>query len=78
MAVLADEVDPATVDGQIVLVGTSAPGLHDLRAHAARSAIPGVDVHAQVIEQILPGEYLKRPDLADGVELPYMLVLGLI
>ena len=61
-----------------MLVGTSAAGLHDIRATPLDAAIPGVEIHAQAIEQILSGDFLKRPDFADGMELAYMLVLGLI
>jgi adenylate cyclase len=76
--VLEDDFDPDTVAGQIVLVGTSAAGLHDIRATPLDAAIPGVEVHAQAIEQILAGDFLNRPDFADGMELAYMLALGLI
>jgi adenylate cyclase len=76
--VLADDFDPETVAGQIVLVGTSAAGLHDIRATPLDPSIPGVEIHAQAIEQILAGDFLNRPDFADGMELAYMLALGLI
>jgi class 3 adenylate cyclase len=76
--VLEDDFDPDTVAGQIVFVGTSAAGLHDIRATPLDPAIPGVEIHAQAIEQILSGDFLKRPDFADGMELAYMLALGLI
>jgi adenylate cyclase len=76
--VLEDDFDPDAVAGQIVLVGTSAAGLHDIRATPLDAAIPGVEIHAQAIEQILAGDFLNRPDFADGMELAYMLALGLI
>jgi adenylate cyclase len=76
--VLEDDFDQDTVAGQIVLVGTSALGLHDSRSTPLDPVIPGVEIHAQAIEQILAGDFLQRPDFADGLELAYMLVLGLI
>ncbi len=79
--VLAGEVDPETFAGRIVLVGTSAPGLIDLRATPLDAAIPGVEIHAQAIEQILQGSQtgasLSRPDYAVAVEIVLTLVLGL-
>ena len=51
--ILEEDFDPATIAGQIVLVGTSAAGLHDIRATPLDPSIPGVEVHAQAIEQIL-------------------------
>jgi adenylate cyclase len=76
--VLEEDFDPNTVAGQIVLIGTSAPGLHDIRATPLDPSIPGVEVHAQAIEQILAGDFLQRPDFANSLEVAYMLVLGLI
>lgn len=76
--VLEEDFDPDSVAGQIVFVGTSAAGLHDIRATPLDASIPGVEIHAQAIEQILAGDFLHRPDFADGSELAYMLVLGLV
>jgi adenylate cyclase len=74
------ETDPAelqaALEGTIVLIGTSAPGLRDLRATPLRPAEPGVLVHAQMIEQMLFGDHLKRPDWAAGAELLTLLLAG--
>ena len=51
--VLAGENDPNEVAGGIILVGTSAPGLIDLRATPLDAALPGVEIHAQAIEHVL-------------------------
>ena len=79
--VLAGEVNPDVFAGRIVLVGTSAPGLIDLRATPLDAAIPGVEIHAQAIEQILQGAQtgtsLSRPDYAKAVEIVLTLILGL-
>ncbi len=76
--VLEDDFDPNLVAGQILFIGTSAAGLQDLRATPLQRAIPGVEIHAQMIEQVLTGEFLERPAFADAVELAYILVLGLL
>jgi len=76
--VLEGDFDPNLVAGQILFVGTSAAGLFDLRATALQKAIPGVEIHAQAVEQILTGSFLKRPAFALGAEVFYILVLGLI
>ncbi|MFQ6017998.1 MAG: CHASE2 domain-containing protein [Kiloniellaceae bacterium] len=75
--VLEPDFDPDRVAGQIVFVGTSAPGLFDFRSTPLESAVPGIEVHAQAVEQILIGGFLRRPNFAAAVELAYMLVLGL-
>lgn len=67
--------DPAAFDGAIVLIGASAPGLLDLRATPLDAAIPGVEIHRQVLEQIVSGAFLTRPDYAPGLELLVALAL---
>ncbi|HEX9448388.1 MAG TPA: adenylate/guanylate cyclase domain-containing protein [Dongiaceae bacterium] len=62
--------------GMIVLVGTSALGLKDLRATPLDPAIPGVELHAEILEQILTGTYLQRPYWGDVVEIGFLVVLG--
>jgi adenylate cyclase len=76
--VRAGRVDPKQIEGNIVLVGTTAAGLRDVGATPLDPVSSGVVVHAQIIEQILLGEYLERPDWATGAELLYLLVLGLL
>lgn len=66
------------VQGRIVLVGTSAAGLLDIRATPLDSAVPGVEIHAQVIEHILTGRTLTRPDYASGLEIAGIVCLGLL
>jgi len=65
-----------SVKGAIVLLGTSASRLMDLHPSPSRPDVPGVEVHAQIIEQSLLGDFLFRPDWADGVEIMYLLLLG--
>ncbi len=67
--VLEGEIPAADLNGRIVLVGTSAAGLFDLRATPVNAAVPGVEVHAQVIEHIVSGAHLVRPDWAPGMEI---------
>jgi adenylate cyclase len=75
-SVLAGTFDPSTIQGRIVLVGTSAIGLSDLRATPLEAALPGVEVHAQIIEHILSGKSFYRPDWMIGVEWLLALFLG--
>ncbi|NMM44397.1 adenylate/guanylate cyclase domain-containing protein [Rhodospirillaceae bacterium KN72] len=70
------KVDPNELAGRIVLVGTSAAGLHDLRFNTLGEEIPGVFVHAQIIDQVMSGHFLTRPDYAQGLEIVAMLVLS--
>ena len=67
--------DNAAVEGRLVLVGTSAVGLRDLRMTPLDESIPGVELHAQLIDAILAGEYLQRPILASALELAIAALL---
>ena len=70
--------DPSRVANQIVLIGTTVEGLHDIRATPLDPVMPGVEIHAQIIEQLLSGKYLTRPDWADGAEFAAVIVFGVI
>jgi adenylate cyclase len=76
--VLAGEVSEEEIEGRIILVGTSAPGLLDIRATPIDTSIPGVDIHAQVLEHLLTGEFLQRPDYALALEELIILALGIM
>ncbi len=64
----ADAVDALAghVDGHIVLIGTSAVGLRDIVATPVSAAMPGVMVHAELLDQIVGQTFLTRPDWAAG------------
>ncbi len=66
------------IEGNIVLVGTSAVGLEDLRISTLGDTIPGVSIHAQVIDQILTSEFLSRPDWAKGAEIALAIVICIL
>lgn len=66
----------AAIEGSIVFVGTSAAGLQDIRTTALGQNVPGVSLHAQIVEQILSGEFLSRPDWAEGLEIFSIALLG--
>jgi adenylate cyclase len=74
--VLDGSVAPALLRNHIVLIGTSAAGLKDQRASPLDPAGPGVEVHAQALEQLLLGIRLVRPDWAVGAEFVFILLLG--
>ncbi len=75
--VLAQRIPQEELKGTIMLVGTTAAGLNDLRATPVNSEYPGVEVHANLIKSILDGNFKHRPDYADGAEVSLILILGL-
>ncbi len=65
------------IAGNIVLIGTSATGLLDIRGTSLGVNMPGVEIHAQALQQILSNTYLARADWVGGLELLAFLLLGL-
>lgn len=69
------EIDPALLRDAFVLVGLTAPGLHDLRATPVAPLHPGVEVHATALDNLLAGDFIRpAPAWALGVS---VLLLGL-
>lgn len=73
----ADAVAEA-VAGRIVLIGTSAIGLRDIVATPLSAAVPGVFVHAEIVDQIIGGTFLNRPDWAIGAEVLLAAVVAIL
>jgi adenylate cyclase len=76
--VLAGRADPGKIAGSIVLVGVSAAGLPDIRVTPLREAMPGVNIHAQILSQIMAGQFLNRPAWVDGAEVVAIAALSLL
>ena len=76
--VLTGQVPDENLAKMIVLVGASAQGLMDLRFSAQGRVIPGVEIHAQVLEQVLTGDGLQRPAWSSALELSTLVVGGLL
>jgi adenylate cyclase len=76
--VLHHRINPELLAGKIVLVGTTAPGLLDLRATPVSPVYPGVEIHANLISGILDGLVKERPAWAAGAELVTIVIIGLL
>jgi adenylate cyclase len=74
-AVMRDQVDRSEIEGRIVFIGALAAGLGDVRATPLEATVPGVEIHAQIIEALLSGQLLSRPDWAAGAEFFVALAL---
>lgn len=72
--VLAGNDDPARIEGKIVLVGVSALALEDQHTTARGERMPGVEIHAQLVENIFDGTLLRRPAWAPWVEMAAFLM----
>ena len=76
--VLQDRVDPAQLRGKLLFVGTSAVGLQDVRATPFGVRVPGVELHAQLLENLITGVTLQRPNTMIAIEMAVALALCLL
>ena len=74
--VLNDRVPREKLAGRIVLVGTTAPGLMDLRATPVGTAYPGVEIHANLIAGMLDGAIKHKPAYLLGTDVMLVLIAG--
>jgi adenylate cyclase len=74
--VLADRVPLERLKGKIALVGTTAPGLLDLRSTPVDNVFPGVEVHANLIAGMLDKKIKQKPPYMLGAEVLLLLVGG--
>jgi len=70
--------DAALLKDAIVLVGTTAPGLLDLRSTPVQKLYPGVEIHANLIAGILDGHFKHRPAYIVGAELVILVLVALL
>ena len=75
--VLAQRIAADTLKGKIVLLGTTAPGLLDLRVTPVGETYPGVETHANVISGFLDGKVFVKPDYSLGFEVVILILAGL-
>src|SRR5262245_33231741 len=75
--VLQGRVPRDRIEGKLVLIGGSATGLLDVKTTPVSAAIPGVEVHAQVLESALTNSLLTYPGYAIGAELLVAVLVGL-
>ena len=74
--VLNKSVAKEKLEGKIVLIGTTAPGLLDLRATPVGNAYPGVEIHANIITGILDGTIKQAPLWTNAANLALIVLLG--
>jgi len=74
--ILADRIQPGELKGKIALIGTTAPGLLDLRATPVGGVYPGVEIHANLITGMLDGTIKLKPPYMLGAEVVLLLLAG--
>ncbi len=74
--VLMKRIPPQYFKDRVVLIGTSLPGLYDLRVTPVQAAFPGVEINANIIHQILNRQFIRL--LPTWWEIGLLLGVGLL
>ena len=75
--VIEGRVPADKIEGKLVLIGTSAVGLFDVKTTPLDPVLPGVEIHAQVLESALTGSFLSLPSYAIAAELAATILISL-
>ncbi|MGB1801073.1 MAG: CHASE2 domain-containing protein [Gammaproteobacteria bacterium] len=76
--VIHGRIEKSVLEGAVILVGTTAPGLYDLRTTPVQKQYAGVEVHANLISGILNEKIKHSPAWVDAAELLQLLLTGVI
>src|SRR5436190_2801346 len=76
--VLDNRVAQDKIAGKLVLIGTSSIGLNDIKTTPVSPAMPGVEIHAQVLESALTRAVVAQPNYGIALEFFSALILGLL
>ncbi len=76
--VLNGEADPDVLRDAIVFIGTTAPGLMDLRSTPVARTYAGVEIHANIVAGILDGTIRYQPPYTAAIELTGLILIGLL
>ncbi len=75
---LEGQLPAGSLRDKIILVGSTAPGLLDLRVTPVGRTYPGVETHANVLSALLDGRSIVRPDYAEGFDALQLIVVGVL
>lgn len=76
--ILNDRLPAGTFTDRIVLVGATAIGTHDMRPTPMDPVFPGVEIHANVIDNILTGRFITKPQWSRIFDLMAIMVIGML
>ncbi|HVY07149.1 MAG TPA: CHASE2 domain-containing protein [Burkholderiales bacterium] len=76
--VLRGRIEPEQMRDKIALLGATGLGLLDYQTSAIGQRIPGIEIHAQILEGIFDDSLLQRPEFLEKLERLLILAVGLI
>jgi adenylate cyclase len=76
--ILNDRVPKSALKGKAVIVGATAIGLYDMRVTPFSNVFPGVEIHANIVDSVLRGEFLYHPTWAAVFDILAIVLTGLL
>ncbi len=76
--IIQGTASPEDLEGTLVLIGTSAAGLLDLRVTPLSNRYAGVEIHANLLSGMLDERFHQEPDYTKAIELLQVLLSGLL
>jgi adenylate cyclase len=76
--VFAGHVNPDMIERKLVLIGLTGLGLLDYQTTPRGERVPGIEAHAQLLENIFDGSFLQRPSWMPMLELAILLLSGIL
>ncbi|HET9470864.1 MAG TPA: CHASE2 domain-containing protein, partial [Usitatibacter sp.] len=74
--VLAGRFDHERLEGKVVMIGVAGAGLIDMKTTPLGEMVPGIEIHAQLVENVFDGVSLLRPSWAPWAEAALLLALA--
>jgi adenylate cyclase len=76
--ILRGKVPENELKGKVVIVGATAIGIYDMRVTPYASVFPGVEIHANIVDSVLRGEFLYHPTWAAVFDILAIVLAGLL
>ena len=76
--VINKKIPKEALKDKIILIGATAIGIYDMRVAPFSSVFPGVEIHANVIDNILHQDFLFRPGWIGAIDILIIIAAGLI
>jgi adenylate cyclase len=75
---MAGKLPPGALKDKLVLLGATAVGIYDLRVTPFSGVCPGIEIQANIVDNVLRGNFLKKPGIAPLPGLITIIILGLL
>ena len=72
--ILDNNLNKNDIKNKIVLIGSSSIGIADLKPTPFNQAMPGIEIHANIIDNLIKGDFLTKPSFSKTIDLILFLI----